>query len=264
MVTNECHLVSEQSNKQVFILSRDRNKNHSTYTLTLCILNAELRVTTPVEPVLCGQLSGMFHLDICSDLLTVGVYVMPLQRKVKTFIFCGVMCFPNQFLYSWLFIWELWLNLEWWTCARCAFIWNTVDMTPNSLYSLLLVFIRLYFFGSLPNLKRQEMGVSKIWHSFLWKEGRKCVIPIFFFWARCSLPISLLLLCILLHFCHPLQTPIWLLCAFLITKRWRAGSILFCIKYECTVPVCVCGSAFSLLQVRLWTSLTFYRWSNTA
>lgn len=181
MVTNECHLVSEQSNKQVFILSRDRNKNHSTYTLTLCILNAELRVTTPVEPVLCGQLSGMFHLEICSDLLTVGVYVMPLQRKVKTFIFCGVMCFPNQFLYSWLFIWELWLNLEWWTCARCAFIWNTVDMTPNSLYSLLLVFIRLYFFGSLPNLKRQEMGVSKIWHSFLWKEGRKCVIPIFFF-----------------------------------------------------------------------------------
>jgi len=38
MVTNKQHLVSEQSNKLLFILSgnKERNKN---YTFTLCILN---------------------------------------------------------------------------------------------------------------------------------------------------------------------------------------------------------------------------------
>lgn len=173
------------------------------------------------------------------------------KKEVKAFMFWRVMYFPTQFFYSCLFIWEFWLNLEWWTCARCAFIWNTVDMTSNSLYFLLLVFISLYFFGSLPNLKRQEMGVSKIWHSFLWKEGRESIPPNFSEHNVVS-PFLYYFCAILLYLRHPFQTPICLLCAFLITERWRGGSI----RYECSVPVWVCGSAFSVLQVRPWTSLT--------
>lgn len=132
------------------------------------------------------------------------------KKEVKAFLFWRVIYFPNPFFYSYIFIWEFWLKLEWWAYARHTFIWNTVDMTSNSLYFLLLVFIRLWIFGSLPNLKRQEMGVSKIWHSFLWKEGRECILLNFsehnvlslFFYYFCAIP---------LYFTHLLQLPILLI-----------------------------------------------------
>lgn len=178
-------------------------------------------------------------------------------------MFWRVIYFPNPFFYSYIFIWEFWLKLEWWAYARHAFIWNIVDMTSNSLYFLLLVFLRLWIFGSLPNVKRQEMGVSKIWHSFLWKEGRECIllnfsmhnVPSLFFYYFCAIP---------LYFSHLLQLSIWLLWSFLIREWWRGGRTFFCIRSESTVAVWVCGSAFSVLQVRLWAVPVLYRWDNTA
>lgn len=171
MVTNECHLVSEQSNKQVFILSRDRSRNYSTYTLTLCILNAELWVTTPVEPVLCGQLSGMFHLDICSDLLTVGVYAMPLQRKVNTFIFCRVMYFPNQFFYSWLFIWvvaEPWMVDMCKMCFHMKYCWYD----PQLIVFFASCFCKALFFWLFAQPKEAGNGSIKDL-TFLLVKGRE-------------------------------------------------------------------------------------------
>lgn len=184
------------------------------------------------------------------------------KKEVKAFMFWRVIYFPNPFFHSYIFIWEFWLKLEWWAYARHAFIWNTVDMTSNSLYFLLLVFIRLWIFGSLPILKRQEMGVSKIWHSFLWKEGRESILLNFsehnilslFFYYFCVIP---------LYFSHLFQLPIWLLWSFLIREWWRGGSTFLCIRSESTTTVWVCGSAFSVLQGRLWTVSILHRWDNT-
>lgn len=87
-----------------------------------------------------------------------------------------------------------------------CWIWNDGPVQDVLSYEILLIwpqtriftscFHNTLFFGTLPNLKSQEMGVSKIWLSFLWKEGREHILPIFFFFSQAerSLLISLLLL----------------------------------------------------------------------
>lgn len=73
-----------------------------------------------------------------------------------------------------------------------CWIWNDGPVQDVLSYEILLIwpqthciftscFHNTLFFGTLPNLKSQEMGVSKIWLSFVWKEGREHILPIFFF-----------------------------------------------------------------------------------